>query len=119
MRDWWSTKTEKAYDKRSECFIREYDKFKEPKTGLFVNGVDTQGENLADNGGLRMAFKAYKNYLAKNGEQDDPLLPGKMSSYTSNQLFFMSFASVSLQITRMSTKCLISCLSVPLDLVRK
>ena len=59
------------------------------ETGLFVNGVDTQGENLADNGGLRMAFKAYKNYLAKNGEQDDPFLPAKMSSYTSAQLFFM------------------------------
>lgn len=61
-----------------------------------MNGVDTQGENLADNGGLRMAFKAYKNYLAKNGDRDDPLLPGRLSSFTSEQLFFMSFASVSL-----------------------
>jgi hypothetical protein len=114
LRDWWSSKTERSYDKKSQCFINEYDKFREPTTGLMVNGVDTQGENLADNGGLRMAFKvsvmrtfvflnygtisswqAYKNYLTRNGDAEDPLLPGKMSSFTNTQLFFMSFASVS------------------------
>ena len=113
LRDWWSTKTERAYDKKSECFVKQYDKFREPLTGLTVNGVDTQGENLADNGGLRMAYKAYKSYLARNGDSEDPLLPGKMSSFTSDQLFFVSFASVSNCVS----DCLKSTFSFQTDLV--
>lgn len=62
-----------------------------------MNGVDTQGENLADNGGLRMSFKAYKNFVNKFGPEFDPGLPGEMSRFTPDQLFFMSFASVSIQ----------------------
>lgn len=37
LRDWWTTKTEREYNKRAECFIREYDSFREPTTGLFVS----------------------------------------------------------------------------------
>ena len=111
LRDWWSMKTQREYNRRSQCFIREYDNFREPSTGLLVSfvrklcssisnlnqlsGIDTQGENLADNGGLRMAFKAYKNFLLKFGEEKDPLLPGSMQKFTPEQLFFLSFASVS------------------------
>jgi len=68
------------------------------KSNIFkVNGVDTQGENLADNGGVRMSFKAYRRFVKKYGVQTDPKLPGEMSRFTPEQLFFLSFASVCYQ----------------------
>ena len=51
----------------------------------------TQGENIADNGGVRQAFKAYKAYVKDNGKE--PRLPG-LARYTPEQLFFISFANV-------------------------
>ena len=48
LRNWWTAKTEKEYNKRTKCFIEEFDNFREPNTGLFINGFDTQGENLGE-----------------------------------------------------------------------
>lgn len=56
--------------------------------------MDTQGENLADNGGVRMAFKAYRNFVKKYGVQYDPKLPGALVRFSPDQLFFLSFASI-------------------------
>lgn len=55
-----------------------------------MNGVTTQGENIADNGGLREAFRAYQFYVAANGAE--PHLPG-LEQFTSEQLFFIQFAN--------------------------
>jgi len=54
-----------------------------------INGINTQGENIADNGGLKESFRAYKRWAS---EQKEPelLLPG-LASYTQEQLFFMSY----------------------------
>jgi hypothetical protein len=57
-----------------------------------VNGINTQGENIADNGGLREALQAYRKFQDRySGEQ---LLPG-LTQYTPEQLFFLGFAHVS------------------------
>lgn len=57
-----------------------------------VNGINTQGENIADNGGLREALRAYHKFRSRiPGEQ---LLPG-LSQYSPEQLFFLGFAHVS------------------------
>lgn len=60
-----------------------------------MNGVTTLGENIADNGGLRQAFQAYKNYVQKNGPE--PRLPG-LKQFSPEQLFFLGFATVSFYI---------------------
>lgn len=62
---------------------------------LQMNGVTTQGENIADNGGMRQAFLAYKKYVAENGP--DQRLPG-LQQFSPEQLFFLGFANVSLKI---------------------
>jgi endothelin-converting enzyme len=59
-----------------------------------VNGALTINENLADNGGLKLSFKAYqhaKSAKASAGHTDAQLLP----EYSDDQLFFVAFAQVS------------------------
>jgi predicted metalloendopeptidase len=59
-----------------------------------VNGRLTLGENIADNGGLVESFSAYRRYRERNGPEG--LLPG-LEAFSEEQLFFLSFANVSLQ----------------------
>jgi predicted metalloendopeptidase len=56
-----------------------------------VNGNLTLGENLADNGGLKEAFLAYKSYRERHGEE--LRLPG-LHNFTHEQLFFLGYANV-------------------------
>ncbi|GMR61671.1 hypothetical protein PMAYCL1PPCAC_31866, partial [Pristionchus mayeri] len=58
--------------------------------GVCLNGENTQGENIADNGGIQAAYKALKAYESLNGP--DPRLPGFASNFNSDQLFFLTFA---------------------------
>ncbi|XP_055613594.1 neprilysin-like [Uranotaenia lowii] len=87
---WWSNETINEYHKRAQCLVEQYSKFYLKEAKQFVNGTLTLGENIADNGGLREAFRAYREYVKINGTE--PLLPG-MEDFTHEQLFFLSFAN--------------------------
>ncbi|CAB4025883.1 neprilysin, partial [Paramuricea clavata] len=53
-----------------------------------VNGTNTLSENIADNGGLKYAFRAYQNWRDTHSNEDKlPALP-----FNNNQLFFIGFA---------------------------
>lgn len=52
---------------------------------------DFQGENIADNGGVKQAFRAYRHWLQRHGT-DGETLPGL--NHTHTQLFFLNFAQV-------------------------
>jgi predicted metalloendopeptidase len=88
---WMDPKSKKSFDEMAQCIIDEYNgkDFCMDSTHC-VNGDITQGENIADNGGIRVAFRAYKSFVGLNGE--DPRLPGEIASqFTNDQLFFIGF----------------------------
>ncbi|XP_028410317.1 endothelin-converting enzyme homolog isoform X2 [Dendronephthya gigantea] len=86
VRQWWSTKSHENFVKRSACLINEYSKIN--MFGYQVNGTRTLSENIADNGGLKYAYRAYQNWRRTNGAEKK--LPGL--SFTNDQLFFISLA---------------------------
>ncbi|CAI5442805.1 unnamed protein product [Caenorhabditis angaria] len=89
LHNWWSDSSLQAFDKRRRCIVEQYGNYTVPKTSFKVNGKLTQGENIADNGGVKEAFEAYKKYVAENGEE--PRLPG-LQQYSNEQIFFVSYA---------------------------
>ncbi|CAH8494244.1 unnamed protein product [Dicrocoelium dendriticum] len=88
LRQWWSNKTREAFERNSQCMIEQYSNYSVLNTSL--NGKMTLGENIADNGGIKAAYKAFKKLEAKYS--DGPILPGL--NFTSDQLFFLSFAQL-------------------------
>ncbi|MFH4979960.1 hypothetical protein AB6A40_006669 [Gnathostoma spinigerum] len=91
-----SQESQKSFHDMAKCVIDEY-KFCPLEDTAYkpscVDGVQTQGENIADNGGIRAAFSAYRNHISLNGPE--PQLPGQlMSQFSHDQLFFLNFAQV-------------------------
>jgi len=88
QRDWEST-TSNNHRGRAQCFVDQYSSYTSPK-GTFLNGEKTRDENIADDVGVRQAFRAYKYHVEANGIE--PKLPG-LEKFTSDQLFFLSYAN--------------------------
>ncbi|VDK82469.1 unnamed protein product [Litomosoides sigmodontis] len=88
LNNWWSKESHKNFRNKAQCFVEQYDSYKVPNTDFNVNGRLTLGENIADNGGIKQSFRAYKKYSERNGP-----LPG-MANFTDEQIFFLSFAQV-------------------------
>ena len=53
---WWTNNTIDEFNKRRECIIQQYNNYTITQVDLQLNGEQTQGENIADNGGLKEAF---------------------------------------------------------------
>ena len=85
LTDWWTPSTTDAFQKRVDCIIAQYSKFS-PLPGYYINGNLTQGENIADAGGLKMAHGAY---IASNPAvaSQQSIVPG----LTNEQLLFVGF----------------------------
>ncbi|XLM20675.1 M13 family metallopeptidase, partial [Chromobacterium piscinae] len=84
MRNWWTPADEKHFKEVTAKLVKQYSAF-EPVKGHRVNGELTLGENIADNAGLEIAYKAYKIAL---GGKDAPVIDGM----TGDQRFFIAFA---------------------------
>ncbi|XP_060090055.1 phosphate-regulating neutral endopeptidase PHEX [Heteronotia binoei] len=90
---WWSSESEENFKERSKCMINQYNNYYWKKAGLNIKGKRTLAENIADNGGLREAFRAYRKWIEEKRQGDEEaLLPG--IDFTHNQLFFLSYAHV-------------------------
>jgi putative endopeptidase len=87
LRDWWTPESSKAYDERRKVVVAQYSAY-EPLPNLHVNGELTQGENIADIGGVKISFMAFKKAMAKKGPQ--PTIDG----FTPEQRFFLGYAQI-------------------------
>jgi putative endopeptidase len=86
LKDWWIADDAGKFKTRVGVMIGQYNKFTVLDT-VHVNGSLTQGENLADIGGLAIAYQAFKN--TPQGKSDQ-----KIDGFTPDQRFFLSFAQV-------------------------
>ncbi|KAF0698265.1 Aste57867_11096 [Aphanomyces stellatus] len=87
---WWSNSTSAAFDKKAQCIVNQYSSFvvKSEISGKVLGNVDgklTLGETIADNGGLKTSFRAYKQYLQSGYDS-------QYTSETGEKLFFTAFA---------------------------
>jgi predicted metalloendopeptidase len=86
LRNWWTKDDEARFKAKTDMLVKQYDAF-EPVPGYHVNGALTLGENIGDNSGLAIAYKAYK--ISLHG-QPAPVIGG----LTGDQRFFMGFGQV-------------------------
>lgn len=93
LKNWWTNITEEQFNNKSECFVEQYGSINDTRVYLNLNGKNTLGENIADNGGIKEAFLAFKR---RGG--NDKLLPGL--DFTREQLFFIAYANTWCSLTR-------------------
>src|SRR5581483_4325662 len=84
LKNWWTEEDRKAFQERADRVARQYDAF-EVLPGVHINGQQTLGENIADVGGLRVSYAAFK--LATKGKQ-----LATVDGFTPDQRFFIAFA---------------------------
>jgi predicted metalloendopeptidase len=86
LRDWWTEADHKNFAAKTKMLVNQYNQF-EPIPGYHVNGELTLGENIADNSGLAIAYKAYK--ISLKGKKA-PVIDG----LTGEQRLYMGWAQV-------------------------
>lgn len=86
LKDWWTAEDAKNFDERAAVMVNFFDKI-EVAPGVHANGKFTLGENIADHGGLQIAYQAFKKATANAS------LP-TIDGFTPEQRFFLAYAGV-------------------------
>jgi predicted metalloendopeptidase len=85
LTQWWEPSAVERFEEKAAC-VRDQYAGMEAQPGLFVNGQLTLGENIADLGGIALAYRAYQGWAAEQGPEP------KVEGFTPEQQFFLSFA---------------------------
>jgi putative endopeptidase len=87
LADWWTPEDSKKFDQRADCMVKQFDAYI-PVDNVHINGKLTLGENLADLGGLWIAYLAWMEE-AQKAHVD---LSAKQDGYTPVQRFMVAYA---------------------------
>lgn len=87
LKDWWVEGVKKAFKEKTQCVVEQYNQY-EPVAGAKINGQLTLGENIADLGGLKLAFGAYRAMRKDAAEQK------VAEGFTEDQQFFLANAQI-------------------------
>ncbi|KAL7648768.1 UNVERIFIED_CONTAM: hypothetical protein RMT77_000675 [Armadillidium vulgare] len=91
LQQWWTDEDVSHFYDRATCMLDQYSNYKVTSTGLKINAVNTLGENIADNAGLKIAYKAYQKWKLLNGGETIHL---PKFNLTHNQFFFLNFGQI-------------------------
>jgi len=86
LNDWWSGKTKEAFDSKKECLIEHANHYQIKEVNMHLDGKQIITENIADHGGVKMAFNAFKR-LTLNTQ-----VSKTWHSFDEAQQFFISYA---------------------------
>ena len=89
LRDWWTKQDAERFSAKTQAVVNQYNAYT-VLDNLHLNGRLTLGENLADLGGITLAYQAFK--LTKQGASDQST--DKTDGFTPDQRFFLGFAQV-------------------------
>jgi len=92
LADWWTKEDAAQFGRRSECFVQQYGDYT-VADGAHLDGRLTLGENIADNGGLRLSYLALIGLIGDKAQ-------GKLDGYTPRQRFFLNFAQTRCSVER-------------------
>ncbi|XP_014677422.1 PREDICTED: endothelin-converting enzyme 1-like [Priapulus caudatus] len=95
MKDWWEKSTKEKFKTKSKCMKEQYDQYNMTLEDHVyqLDGKLTLAENIADNGGIKLAWTAYQRWRQGQGKNMAELtLPGL--NMTHDQMFFLSAAQV-------------------------
>jgi putative endopeptidase len=85
LRDWWQQSDSVTFSKQAARVVAQYDGYIQVDT-FHVNGALTEGENIADYGGVLTGYDALQRALERNGR------PGLIDGFTPEQRYFIAFA---------------------------
>ncbi|MCW5979249.1 MAG: M13 family metallopeptidase [Bryobacteraceae bacterium] len=91
LADWWTPKDAKRFEERTQCFVDQYEAYS-PVEGVTLNGKLTLGENVADNGGLRIALMALADSMSDGSRGG--------AEQTPEQRFFLGWGQIWCQNVR-------------------
>lgn len=86
LKDWWTAEDAAQFDQRADVLVKHFSQI-EVLPGLMANGKFTLGENIADFGGLQVAYAALQK--AQNGKT-----PAPIDGFTADQRFFIAYATL-------------------------
>ena len=93
MNNWWTDEDAAAFQAKTEILVKQFDAIevlpaKGDQPALYANGALSLGENIADQGGLRVAYTAYRNSL--EGKE----APAPIDGFTDAQRFYLAYATL-------------------------
>ncbi|MCU1327152.1 MAG: endothelin-converting enzyme [Bryobacterales bacterium] len=92
LREWWTAEDASKFKEKADCIVQEYGAFK-ATADTNLNGKLTLGENGADNAGVRLAFMALMDAIAKLDAAGGKSMPG-VADFTPQQRFFLAYGQV-------------------------
>ena len=86
LKNWWTADDKTKYNERTKV-LADWFSEQEAVPGLNVNGAKTLGENIGDNGGLKIAYRAYENRMKQEPLKD-------VDGFTTAQRFYLAYARI-------------------------
>ena len=87
MNDWWTAEDRAAFEAKTNILVEQFNAI-EILPGLYADGKYSLGENIADQGGLRLAFTGLVDYAWANGRPED------IDGFTGEQRFYIGYATL-------------------------